>query len=129
MKYLFALFLMIAFSTFAQKVPEHCNQIPFAKVDQNATPKDDLQKLIEKELPKKLKKGDYNATLKLYVNCKGETEKSTYQNGNLDTDQQSWLTNIIDKVKWKAAVREDNYVTSTVFIEVSIINGKASIKI
>ena len=126
---LFLILLISSFSLNAQKLPETCNGLPYAKVDTKASLTSDTESTIKKELPSDMKKGEHNATFKLYVTCKGDIDKHMYQNGDLSEDAQNWMTAIIGKTTWKAAVKDGIYVTSTVFVQVEIKNGQVKVTV
>ena len=126
---LLLLALSVSVNLLAQKAPENCNDLPYARVDKKASLKNDVEDQIAKDLSGKLKKGDFEATFKSFVSCKGEVDKINYQSGNLDDDQQRWLLDILSKSRWTAAVLKDLYVTSTVFISVKIQNGQVTVSV
>jgi hypothetical protein len=128
-KILFLLSLVGCLSVFAQKLPETCNQLPYAKVEQKAEITNDVNRIVESQVPQTMKKGDFNANYKFYVDCKGVIDKLKYSTGNLNEEQQTWLSNALGKIEWKAAVTENTYVTSVVFVKVSIINGQATVEV
>lgn len=128
MKFLFSvLILFCGIAVNAQKVPEHCNQLPLAKVDTKAELTNDLADLIQSNVPSNMKKGNFEASYKYFVDCKGSIDQCAYFKGDLNEEQQAWLTAVMGKATWKAGILEDKYVTSVVFIQVSIVNGKVEI--
>ena len=122
-------FLFSSISTFAQKLPEHCNQLPYAKVEKKASLKKDLESIMKKDLPADMKTGEFIATFKTYISCEGELVKQMFTDGNMTEDQQSWVAKFLDDSKWNAAIKDDTFVTSTVFIKVEIINSQVKISI
>jgi hypothetical protein len=116
-------------TAYGQKVPETCNQLPYAKVDQKAEISNNMNKIVGSEVPETMKKGEYKASYKFYIDCKGSIDKISYSKGSLDADQQKWLTNVLGKSTWKAGIVDDLFVTSLVFVTVTISNGKAEVAI
>ena len=131
MKHLILLCFVLGIVTvYSQDKQDVCNQLPYAKVDKVASPSTDLVKTISAEMLSELKKdGAHQAVFKLYVDCHGKVAKSKYESGDLNSSQQEWLMNIVDKSSWKPAVLAKKDVTSTVFVTVDINNGKVSVAI
>ena len=130
MKYIvfIVLFLQTIFIQ-AQEEPETCNNLPYVNIDKTAILKSKLSDQVEKELPTSLEDGEHQATFKIYITCKGEVENQMYRDGNLSDGNQEWLMDIIEDTKWQAAVKDDVYVTSNVFLDLLIKDGKVNLTI
>ena len=126
---LFLCLLMLSCSTFAQKMPEECNEMPYAKVDQKAELTSNTEKQLKVTVPADMKKGEFNASVKCYVTCEGTLESISYHKGDFSEDQQEWLIDVINDSEWKAAVKEDVYVKSTVFLQVEMKNGQVKLTV
>ena len=93
--------LLGCLSAYGQKEAEICNQLPYARVDVKAKITNDIDKIVQSSVPTSMEKGEFSATFKFYVDCKGAIEKHRYTSGNLDTEQEKWLTSILGKATIK----------------------------
>lgn len=127
------LILLFVFSSsvlcIGQKRPEKCNDLPYAKVDEKAALISNTKKQLKVSVPADMKKGEYNASIKCYVDCDGVMDKVTYHKGNFTDDQQVWLLDVINDCEWTPAIKDNLYVTSTVFLQVEMKNGNVSVSV
>lgn len=129
MNYLFSILLFFTLAVgFGQTTEKTCNQIPLAKPESKAVCELKLlQKNLQAGLSKTYLKGDFNASFKLIVDCKGFVTSVVYQNGNIETNDVPSFTKEIELSAWTPAKEKGETVTSTVFIQLKITNGKVEV--
>lgn len=113
-----------------QSEPIPCNELPVAVPQTKATCKtSDLQAHFEKQIPDSMKRGEYNAVYKLFVDCAGTVKSVAYQRGSLSESDQKKMTEILTELSWNPAQDKGKPATSTVFITLEIVNGKCTVTV
>ncbi len=121
------LILLIGITSFSQDAA--CGQVPRGGVEVKADPGDDLISTVEKEVGKQFKKGEAEGVFKVFVDCKGQVYKCSYQKGTFLSAEANKLTELIQTTEWEPAYIGQESVNSIVFIKIELKEGKAILSI
>lgn len=127
----FILFLMLSLSGagFSQD-KNKCSQLPFADVDTKPELLSDLAKTIKETHPVSFAdKTEHTGTYKVVVDCNGDVSSVMYREGNYTEQEEVWMFAQLKSADWKAGIKDEKEVSSTVFVTVKTTELKTEITI
>lgn len=122
--------LMLLSGTGFSQDKKKCGQLPYAVVDTKPVLLSDMAKTIKETHPVSFAdKTEHTGTYKVVVDCNGDVSSVMYREGNYTEQEEVWMFAQLKSADWKAGIKDEKEVSSTVFVAVKTTELKTEITI